>query len=55
MISYIWFSKYIDCSMEDLMDFAGGKVQIGATNLIFFSIWVFFHNHSLITGLKGKG
>ena len=36
MISYIWFSKYIDCSMEDLMDFAGGKVQIGATNLIFF-------------------
>ena len=21
----------------------------------FFSIWVFFHNHSRITGLQGKG
>ena len=23
--------------------------------VIFFSIWVFFHNHSRITGLQGKG
>ena len=23
--------------------------------LIFFSIWVFFHDHSRITGLKGNG
>ena len=23
--------------------------------LFFFSIWVFFHNHSRITGLQGKG
>ena len=23
--------------------------------LHFFSIWVFFHNHSRITGLQGKG
>ena len=22
---------------------------------VFFSIWVFFHNHSRITGLQGKG
>ena len=23
--------------------------------LVFFSVWVFFHEHSLITGLQGKG
>ena len=23
--------------------------------IIFFSMWVFFHNHSRITGLQGKG
>ena len=25
------------------------------TTIFFFSIWVFFHNHSRITGLQGKG
>ena len=37
------------------------KCSISATGryvfiyLLFFSIWVFFHNHSWLTGLQGKG
>ena len=37
------------------------KCSISATgryvfiSLLFFSIWVFFHNHSWLTGLQGKG
>ena len=32
------------------------KINPLSANLtIYFSIWVFFHNHSRITGLQGKG
>ena len=31
-----------------------GEIQVRPF-LIFFPIWVFFHNHSWITGLHGKG
>ena len=32
-----------------------GEVEGASFNVLFFSIWVLFHEHSRITGLKGKG
>ena len=29
--------------------------SLGSTKRVFFSIWVFYHDHSRITGLQGKG
>ena len=31
------------------------KISLKMYMYIFFSMWVFFHNHSRITGLQGKG
>ena len=31
------------------------SLEFPGFTIIFFSIWVFFHSHSRITGLQGKG
>ena len=43
----IWYSKTQKRSQKSIRSIAVG--------LIFFSIWVFFHEHSRFTGQQGKG
>ena len=45
------FCWYADMYEQDLIE----NICISESYISFFSMWVFFHEHSWITGLQGKG
>ena len=51
----IWLLFYFDNSYVTIKLTYLKWIWSLISRLIFFSIWVFFHNHSRITGLQGKG
>ena len=45
----------LDIRIEELLQIKLKHVQIKVTIFFFFSMWIFFLEHSGITGLQGKG
>ena len=55
---FVMSLRYFKKEVKDEVDFlyAGKHQSFRQVDFkTFFSIWVFFHNHSRITGLQGKG
>ena len=48
--SHSWFSKVLFVNVDQLH-----LRCFSVINVFFFSIWVFFHEHSRFTGQQGKG
>ena len=59
MFNMLEFLKYLKTfTIKNIFDCTHFSVHYQRSDFfiyLFFSIWVFFHEHSQITGLQGKG